>query len=67
VKLRFVVFVGGPKEEGWIQENDRCGCLYKIGFVQRPQKLNDGSGKTIYRRMIDGGVTAHELRLLCYK
>jgi hypothetical protein len=27
--------------------------LYEIGFVQGPQKLNDGSGKIINLAMID--------------
>jgi hypothetical protein len=39
-------------------ENDRHRSLYKIGFVHGPQKLNAGSGKTIYQQKIDGGFTA---------
>jgi hypothetical protein len=32
-----------PERERWIREIDRCGGLYKIGFVQRHQKLKEGS------------------------
>jgi hypothetical protein len=33
--------------------NHRCGGLYKIGFVQGPQKLNDGSMKMIHSETKD--------------
>lgn len=46
VKPRLIVFFGGSGKELWIRENDTCG-LYKVGFMQVPQKMNDVSGKTI--------------------
>jgi hypothetical protein len=57
VKPRFTVFVAGPEKERWIRENDKCGALYKIGFVQGPQKFTDGSWKTINPGMNDLGFT----------
>jgi hypothetical protein len=39
VKPQFIVFIG---------EKDRCRDLYKIGFVQGPQKMNDASMKMIH-------------------
>jgi hypothetical protein len=50
-----IVFIRGPEKEQWIQENNSCGGLYKIGFVQGPQKLNDGSGKMIHLGTIGQG------------
>jgi hypothetical protein len=38
----------GGFEKIIIQENDRCVDLYKTGYVQEPQKQNDGTGKMIY-------------------
>jgi hypothetical protein len=32
---------------------DRCRDLYKRGFVQGPEKVNDESGKTIHPGMTD--------------
>jgi hypothetical protein len=51
VKPQFIIFTGGPEKEQWEWENDRWG--YKIGFVQGPQTLNDGSERTIQPGMID--------------
>jgi hypothetical protein len=44
VKPQFIVFIGGPEKEQWLQENNRCWGLYKAGLVQRPQKYNNGFG-----------------------
>jgi hypothetical protein len=39
--------------------------LYKIGVVQGPQKLNDGSRKMIHLGMRDLGFTVVEVTLGC--
>jgi hypothetical protein len=52
-------FVGGPEKELWIWENNKCAGLYKTGFVQGPQKLNNGSGKLIHPRTTDRHFTVH--------
>jgi hypothetical protein len=49
VKPGIIYFVGGPEKERWILENEICGVLYKIRFVQGPQKLKDGFGKRYIR------------------
>jgi hypothetical protein len=36
-----------------IAGKDRIGGLYKIGFVQEPQKLNNRSEKAIHLGVID--------------
>jgi hypothetical protein len=51
VKSRFVAFIIDPDKEQWIWESNRCGGMYKIGFAQGPQKLNDGSRKMIHTKM----------------
>jgi hypothetical protein len=55
----------GPEKERWIQENDGCGRLYKIGVFQGPQILNDVSGKTIHQGRIE--YTKTEYRRRCDK
>jgi hypothetical protein len=52
VNPQFNIFVGGSENKLWIQENYRYWALFKIGFVQGPQKLNGGSGKTIHPETI---------------
>lgn len=61
MKPQFIVFVRGPEKGPWVQENSRCKGLYKIGFVQGPQKLNAGSRKTVSLGMIDCGFSVHSL------
>jgi hypothetical protein len=46
-------FHQGSRKITMDRESDRCRALYKIGFFPGQQKLNDGSGKTVYLRMID--------------
>jgi hypothetical protein len=46
-------FFRASEKEQSIQENDRCGGLCKIEFVQGEQKLNNGSGKMIHPGTID--------------
>jgi hypothetical protein len=57
VKPQFIVFVGCPEKEGLVWENDTCRGLYKIGFLQEPQKRNDTSrnnkGFTVNAFLVD--------------
>jgi hypothetical protein len=55
VKPQLIIFIRSPENEQGIWKNDRCWGLYKIGFVQGPQKLNNGSGRTIHHGMVDWG------------
>lgn len=49
-------FPRDPEKERRIRENDRFGGLCKSGSVRGPQKLNDGSQKTIHPGAIDRGL-----------
>jgi hypothetical protein len=55
VKPQFIASIWDPEKELWVRENDRCGSLYEIEFVEGPRKLNDGSRKTIHPGTIDRG------------
>jgi hypothetical protein len=57
VKSQFIVFARVLKKEQWIPENDRSGVLCEIGFDQGPQKLNNGSVKTIHLGLMDNVFT----------
>jgi hypothetical protein len=55
VKPRIIYFVGDPEKDKRIRENDRRLGLYEIRFVEGPQKLNNGPGKTIHPAPRDRG------------
>jgi hypothetical protein len=60
VTPRVIAFVGSPGKEIWIRENDRCGGLDELGFVQGPQKLDDEFEKTMHPGTIDRRFTVCE-------
>jgi hypothetical protein len=58
VKFRFIIFVGGSEKRTMhMGKRYMWGGLYKIGFVQGTQILNDESGKTIHPGTIERGFT----------
>jgi hypothetical protein len=50
-----MIYIETSNHSSWILgKNDESGALYKIGFVTRPEKLSDGSGKmNIWERQIE--------------
>jgi hypothetical protein len=53
---------GGPIKERYMRDNNTCGVVYKIQFVQRPQNLNNESGKTIHTGTIDRGLAVFSIQ-----
>jgi hypothetical protein len=47
IQRNLTLFLLGVLKKNNTGKKNRCGGLYKIGFVQGPYKLNNGPGKLI--------------------